>query len=135
MQVVIEPRIDLTVGSIDCLDQLLPLFRAYQTHYNQFTVAGEAQTRDFLSRILRCPNEGFVILASSSSRIVGFATGYVTVSGLLAERMIHLGDLYVDPEYRGRKVGTSLVSEVVVQARLRGLGLVRWLSLGSNEAL
>ena len=115
-----EQRIDLIVGRPDSLDQLIPLFRAYQAHYNQFSVAGEEQTRCFLSQILRSPNEGFVILASTSGQMIGFATGYVMVSGLLEERMIHLGDLYVDPGYRGRKVGTSLVLEVVSQARLRG---------------
>lgn len=117
------------------LQRLLPLFRAYQDHYGQLTNAGEEQTRALLSDLLADPTSGFVVLAHRDSRLVGFAAVYLTISGLIARRIAHLGDLYVVPTSRGHGVGTSLLDAVSAEAKRREIGLVRWLSLSSNTRL
>ena len=117
------------------LDLILPLFRAYQAHYSALTSATEGQTRDFLKKLLEQPANGFIILAEVDGALAGFATGYFTVAGVMAERLVHLGDLYVAPEYRRHGLATALVNRVTEQARLKGIGLVRWLSLASNTEL
>lgn len=130
-----ELDITIEVATESQLDEILPQFRAYQAYYSQLTGAGEEQTRTFLRELLRNPDRGFILLARSRSLVVGFATGFVTVSGVLASRLVHLGDLYIAPEYRGRTIGARLVDEVCAEAKRREISLVRWLSLAGNERL
>lgn len=117
------------------LDRILPLFRAYQHHYQVLTSASEEQTRAFLKQFLTNTETGFVVVAEIDRAIVGFATGYFTVSGVIAERLVHLGDLYVAPDHRSQGIATSLVHRVADVARQRGVKLVRWLSLAANTGL
>lgn len=113
----------------------MPLFRAYQAYYSALTTADEPKTRRFLSELLATPETGFAVTAESGGEVVGFATGFLTVSGVLAERMVHLGDLYVLPEYRHQGIATALIGRVTEEARARGIGLVRWLSVAANTEL
>ena len=125
----------LALATESLLDEILPHFRAYQAAYNQLAGANEAQTREFLAQLLRMPESGFIVVVFAEARVVGFATGFVTVSGVLASRMIHLGDLYVAPAHRGSNLGAQLVHAVGNEAARRGIPLVRWLSVASNERL
>ena len=127
----------LTIRSAnaDSLDSLLPLFRSYQQHYSVLTNAGEDKTRAFLQWLLESPEQGFVILAEDQGEVIGFASGYYTLTALLAERLVHLGDLYVAPQHRRKGVATRLVQAVCEQAHLREIRLVRWLSVSSNSEL
>jgi len=113
----------------------MPLFRAYQAHYSTLTDASEEKTRAFIAELLVRPESGFVIVAEIEGKIVGFATGYCTISGVIAERMVHLGDLFVAPEHRHQRIATALINEVIKRARFEGIKLVRWLSLTSNTKL
>jgi len=117
------------------LEKILPLFRAYQEHYSALTSADETKTRRFLLELLAKPEAGFAVTAESEGKVVGFATGFFTVSGVLAEHMVHLGDLYVIPEYRHQGIATALINRVTEEARARGIGLVRWLSVAANTEL
>ncbi len=117
------------------LPDLLPLFRAYQEHYGQLTTAGEEQTRALLADLLAGPAAGFVVLAHRGNRLVGFAAVYLTISGLIARRIAHLGDLYVVPDLRRQGIGAALLDAVSAEAGRRGVGLVRWLSLSSETEL
>ncbi|HEY0943721.1 MAG TPA: GNAT family N-acetyltransferase [Opitutaceae bacterium] len=130
-----QASFEIRLAAPQDMPALLPLFRNYQDHYGQLTVAGEAQTQAFLADHLRHGDHGFVLLAWSGRIAVGFASVYLTASGLLAERLAHLGDLYVVPEQRRRGVGRALFDAVSAEARQRGIRLVRWLSLGSNVEL
>lgn len=117
------------------LPDLLPLFRAYQEHYGQLTTAGEEQTRALLADLLADPAAGFVALAHRGDQLVGFAAVYLTISGLIAQRIAHLGDLYVIPEGRRHGIGTALFDAVSLEARRRDIGLVRWLAVSGDAEL
>jgi len=125
----------LRIATPVSLERILPLFRAYQAYYSTLTTADEAKTRRFLAELLANPEAGFAVLAESDQAIVGFATGFFTVSGVLAERMVHLGDLYVLPEHRHQGIATALIDRVTEEARARGIGLVRWLSVATNTEI
>jgi GNAT superfamily N-acetyltransferase len=127
--------VKLRIGDTHCIARVLPLFRAYQAHYCSLTYASEDQTWTFLVWLAEHPESGFVIVAESEGAVVGFATGYFTVAGVMAERLLHLGDLYVTPEHRRRGIATALVDEVARQAVAHGIRLVRWLSLAANTEL
>ncbi|MFT3829113.1 MAG: GNAT family N-acetyltransferase [Opitutaceae bacterium] len=126
---------NLRIATPADLVELLPLFRAYQEHYGQMTTAGEEQTRALLADLLADPAAGFIVLAHRENRLTGFAAVYLTISGLIAQRIAHLGDLYVVPASRGLGLGTSLLNAVTTESRRRGISLVRWLSLSSNTRL
>lgn len=117
------------------LDRLLPLFRDYQAHYAMLTDASEEKTRAFLARLLDEPSRGFALLAELEGRTVGFATGFITVSGVIAEDLLHVGDLFVAPEFRRRGIATALIDRLAAEARARGLPLLRWLSRSENVSL
>lgn len=125
----------LRLASPSGLNEVLPLFRAFQAHYSALTTASEEQTRAFLEWFLAQPDQGFMVVAEVAGRIVGFATAYFTLTGVMAERLVHLGDLYVVPEYRSQGVGRSLIDAVTTQARERDIRWVRWLSLATNTEL
>jgi ribosomal protein S18 acetylase RimI-like enzyme len=131
----VKQSFDLKMADTSCIDRIMPLFRAYQAHYSALTTAGEEQTRTFLAQLIKNSDAGFVVMAESEKTVVGFATGYLTVSGVIAERLVHLGDLYVLPEYRHQGIATTLIDRVTTEARVRGVTLVRWLSLASNTEL
>ena len=128
-------HIQVEVARESRIDDILPHFRAYQSSYGEFACASEKQTRDFLLDLLREPRDGAILIALADSHVVGFATAFATVSDVMASRMFHLGDLYVAPDYRGRRIGERLIDAVRSEAARRGIPLVRWLSVSSNERL
>ena len=130
-----KAKLQLRLATTADVDAILPHFRAYQKHYSQLTAATEDKTRSFLEELVSRSQQGFAIIAEVDAGVVGFATGFVTVSGVIAERMIHIGDLYVDPQYRRHGVATALLNEVTEQTRARGFSLVRWLALASETEL
>ena len=127
--------INIRIATVADVEVLLPMFRRYQAYYSQLTTATEEKTRAFLVDLISRPAQGFALIAESKIAVIGFATGFVTVSGVLAEQMIHLGDLYVDGAFRRQGVATRLMASVVDEATSRGVALVRWLSLASNSEL
>jgi GNAT superfamily N-acetyltransferase len=129
MKVIVEKALASSI------DEILPHFRAYQAGYPGLSGAGEEQTRAFLLNLMREEREGFLLAARADSRVVGFATAFVTASGVLASRILHLGDLYVVPGHRGRDLGRILVEAVCREAVGRGIPLVRWLSAAANDRL
>ena len=128
-------NVTLQSATVADVERLLPLFRAYQAHYSALTEATEERTRGFLAELLAQPEQGFAILAVHQGEVAGFATGYYTVAGLLAQRLVHLGDLYVAPAFRRNGIATALMDAVKARAREKGIGLVRWLSVAGNAEL
>src|SRR5262245_24543304 len=130
-----QSHIHVEVARESHLDDILPHFRAYQIGYGEFACASERQTRDFLAELLSEPRNGAILIALMDSRVVGFATAFATVSGVMASRMFHLGDLYVVPECRGQRIGERLIEAIRSEAARRAIPLVRWLSVSSNGRL
>lgn len=73
-----------------------------------------------------------VLLASLDGRDVGFALFYPTYSTFLARPGIHLEDLFVVPEARGRGVGRALLVRLAELAVARDCGRLEWNVLAWN---
>jgi GNAT superfamily N-acetyltransferase len=63
----------------------------------------------------------------------GYAFALETYSSFLALPTMYLEDLFVLPQYRSRKAGYALFSEVLAEARRRGCGRMEWTVLDWNQ--
>ena len=72
-------------------------------------------------------------LAEVDGKPVGYAFVFETYSSFLAQPTLYLEDLFVLPEYRGRKAGFALFSEMLEEARRRECGRMEWTVLDWNE--
>ena len=72
-------------------------------------------------------------IAEVDGKSAGYAFVFETYSSFLALPTLYLEDLFVLPEYRSRKVGFALFSEVLEEAKRRGCGRMEWTVLDWNE--
>ena len=72
-------------------------------------------------------------IAESEGEAAGYAFVLETYSSFLALPTLYLEDLFVLPEYRGKKAGYALFAAMVGEARSRGCGRMEWTVLDWNE--
>jgi GNAT superfamily N-acetyltransferase len=73
-----------------------------------------------------------VLLAMNGSEPAGFALFFRNYSTFLARPGIHLEDLFVFPEYRGRGIGRTLLQHLAQLAVTHGYGRLEWAVLDWN---
>lgn len=83
------------------------------------------------------PSEGKAtaecMLAEVDAAPAGFAVFFTNYSTFLAKPGIHLEDLFVAPEWRGRGIGKRLLIRVAQLANARGCGRMEWAVLDWNQ--
>jgi GNAT superfamily N-acetyltransferase len=72
------------------------------------------------------------LLAAWEGRPVGFALFFPTYSTFKTEACLHLEDLFVAPEVRGRGIGLALLRAVAAAAVARGCPRLDWQVLDWN---
>jgi GNAT superfamily N-acetyltransferase len=65
---------------------------------------------------------------------VGYSFVFESYSSFLALPTLYLEDIFVLPEYRGRKVGVTMFSYLVHEAWRRGCGRMEWMVLDWNKS-
>jgi len=120
-------------ATIDDVDLILGWIRDLASFEN---LADEVEaTRERLAQTLFGPKPAAeVLLALDGDLPVGFAVHYPTFSTFLAKPGLHLEDLYVRPEHRGRGHGQAMLHHLAALAVQRGCGRVEWTVLDWNEA-
>ena len=73
-----------------------------------------------------------IFLAEMEGRVVGYAFVFETYSTFLALPTLYLEDLFVLPEYRGRRAGYALFKHCAQEAHRRGCGRFEWMVLDWN---
>jgi GNAT superfamily N-acetyltransferase len=74
-----------------------------------------------------------VLLAHWADRPAGFALFFPSYSTFLAKPGIYLEDLFVEPELRGKGIGTALLARLAALAVARDCGRLEWSVLDWNE--
>jgi GNAT superfamily N-acetyltransferase len=74
-----------------------------------------------------------VLVARVDGKPAGFALFFHNYSTFLARPGIHLEDLFVQPDFRGRGVGKALLTALARVAHERGCGRLEWTVLDWNE--
>ncbi|WP_292806045.1 GNAT family N-acetyltransferase [Methanobrevibacter sp.] len=74
-----------------------------------------------------------VIFALEDENEVGFALFFHNYSTFLGKAGIHLEDLYVKPEYRGKGYGKGLIKKLASIAVERNCGRLEWSCLDWNK--
>ena len=77
-------------------------------------------------------NQAEVIFALEDGKEVGFALFFHNYSTFVGRAGIHLEDLFVWPEYRGKGYGKALFCEVARIAKERNCGRMEWTCLNWN---
>ncbi len=72
------------------------------------------------------------LVAEADGTAAGFAL-YFPIYSTWQGRSLHLEDLFVLPEYRGRGLGRALLTAVADEARARGCARLQWDVLAWNE--
>ena len=73
------------------------------------------------------------VIAEYEGDAVGFAVFFHNFSTFVGRRGMYLEDLYVNPDFRGRGIGETLLSFVAKLAKDRGCGRIEWSVLDWNE--
>lgn len=93
-------------------------------------LATEDSLREALFAI---PPAAEALLGFSADEPVAFAVFFSTFSTVTGRRGLHLDDLYVRPDMRGRRIGLAMLSHVAKLARERACGRFEWWALRWNE--
>lgn len=94
----------------------------------QLVVATEAD----IERLIFEQKAAEVIFICEDGKEVGFALFFHTFSTFLGKTGIHLEDLYVMPEYRGKGYGKALLKKLAQLAVERDCGRLEWSCLDWN---
>lgn len=70
--------------------------------------------------------------SSAQTQVVGFALGFYTFSTFKGRHGLHLEDLFVRPNYRGRGIGQALLVNLARRCVREGLGRLEWSVLDWN---
>ncbi|NNC51400.1 MAG: GNAT family N-acetyltransferase [Flaviramulus sp.] len=90
------------------LENLVPLFDGYRVFYRQ--KSDYKAVREFLNK--RLTNQDSIIyLVFIDDVAVGFMQLYFLLSSVSMKPMYVLNDLYIDPEYRNKGVGSALIDK------------------------
>jgi len=129
---VMENQLDIRFATVEDVPQILKFITSlaeYERLPHEVIVTEELlQETLFGSRIF-----GEVLIGSVGDKAVGFALFFHNYSTFLGRPGIHLEDLFVIPEERGRGYGKALLSYLAQIAVDRKCGRLEWSVLNWNE--
>jgi len=109
------------------------LYDAYATFYKrEMTDAIAARVRDWITAPAEHGPCEARIARAADGRVIGLAHFRDMASPLRGSIVGFLDDLFVDPTWRGKKLGRVLLDEVATIGRARGWLFYRWLTADDN---
>ena len=90
-------------------------------------------TEDELRKWIFDKKQAEVIFALEDGKEIGFALFFLSFSTYISNVNLHLEDLFIDPEYRGRGYGKALLKKLAKRVVDRGYGRFEWTCLAWNK--
>jgi GNAT superfamily N-acetyltransferase len=112
--------------------QLLELIKGYFAFYHT-PLPATAKVESFLDVLERDPGLGIQLVADADGRLQGFASLYACLDTLLADRILVMNDLFVDPSLRNRGVGAALFDASLAYATAHGYARLDWVTAADNH--
>jgi len=112
---------------------LIELIKGYFAFYHT-PFPGETKLRALLDALDQDPDRGTQLVAEADGRLLGFATLYSCYDTLLADRILVMNDLFVDPASRNEGVGAALFDASLAYAAARGYARLDWVTAQDNRA-
>jgi GNAT superfamily N-acetyltransferase len=100
--------------------------------YERLPPPDEAARGRLIRDMFSSPPRIQAFLAEVEGVPAGYAFVFETYSSFLALPTLYLEDIFVLPEYRGKKVGYTLFVAMVREAHRRGCGRMEWTVLDWN---
>lgn len=112
--------------------QLLELIKGYFAFYRTPFPAG-SKVDALLDRLERDPTLGVQLVAEDSGRLHGFASLYACLDTLIADRILVMNDLFVDPSLRNSGIGAALFDASLAYATAHGYARLDWVTAADNH--
>lgn len=90
-------------------------------------------TEEELEKWIFDKHQAEVIFALEDGREIGFALFFLSFSTYISNVNLHLEDLFIDPEYRGKGYGKALLKKLAKIVVDRGYGRFEWTCLSWNK--
>ena len=90
-------------------------------------------TEDELKKWIFDKKQAEVIFALEDGKEIGFALFFLSFSTYISNVNLHLEDLFIDPEYRGKGYGKALLKKLAKIVVDRGYGRFEWTCLNWNQ--
>ncbi|MDO5977282.1 GNAT family N-acetyltransferase [Flavivirga spongiicola] len=104
-------------ASLEHLDDLAPLSDEYRVFYRQ--PSDPNSVKDFLKERLT-KQDSIIYIAYINGVPVGFTQLYILFSSVSMRPMYILNDLYINPNYQNKSVGTTLIDKVKALCKEKG---------------
>src|ERR1700674_1958602 len=112
--------------------QLLELIKGYFAFYQTPFPAG-SKVEELLDLLERDPGLGVQLIAEEGGRLQGFASLYACIDTLVADRILVMNDLFVDPSSRNRGIGAVLFEASLAYATENGYARLDWVTAADNQ--
>ena len=90
-------------------------------------------TEDSLRKWIFDKKQADVVFALEDGKEIGFALFFLSFSTYISNVNLHLEDLYIDSEYRGKGYGKALLKRLAQIVIERGYGRFEWTCLSWNQ--
>jgi GNAT superfamily N-acetyltransferase len=111
--------------------QLLRLIEGYFNFYR--TPFDPPKVEALLDLLEADPGLGVQLVADADGRLQGFASLYACIDTLVADRILVMNDLFVDPSLRNHGVGAGLFDASLAYATARGYARLDWVTAQDNR--
>jgi GNAT superfamily N-acetyltransferase len=112
--------------------QLLELIRGYFAFYHT-PLPPNSKLEAFIDLLEHDPDRGVQLVAEAGGRLQGFASLYACLDTLVADRILVMNDLFVDPSIRNRGVGAALFDASLAYATAHGYTRLDWVTATDNH--
>ena len=112
--------------------ELLDLIEGYFAFYR--TPFATPKVDALLDLLEQDPGLGVQLVAEADGRLQGFASLYACLDTLVADRILVMNDLFVDPSLRNHGVGAALFDASLAYATALGYARLDWVTAQDNHA-